>query len=102
MIKISISRLAMTLAVSAALSGVGALPAVAGPDDGRARPGPHRIVVLNADQNCPLRRLDRQFVRCDNLTGAGVPAPSYVPELSGHEQIRLCPNERAVRGGAPG
>ena len=81
MIKISISRLAMTLAVSAALSGVGVLPAAAGPDDGRTGPGAHRIVVLNADQNCPLRRLDRQFVRCDNLTGAGVPAPSYVPEL---------------------
>jgi hypothetical protein len=80
MIKISISRLAVTLAVSAALAGGGALPAAAGPDDGRT-PGAHRIVVLNADQNCPLRRLDRQFVRCDNLTGAGVPAPSYVPEL---------------------
>lgn len=29
---------------------------------------------------CPLERIADQFVRCDNLTGAGVPAPSYVPE----------------------
>lgn len=29
---------------------------------------------------CPLERIGVQFVRCDNLTGAGVPAPSYVPE----------------------
>jgi hypothetical protein len=31
------------------------------------------------DNNCPLRRVGSQFVRCDNLTGAGVTAPSWVP-----------------------
>jgi hypothetical protein len=31
--------------------------------------------------NCPLRRLGDQLVRCDNLTGAGVAAPSWIPEL---------------------
>jgi hypothetical protein len=31
------------------------------------------------DANCPLRRVGSQFVRCDNLTGAGVAAPSWVP-----------------------
>lgn len=30
---------------------------------------------------CELQRLDRQLVRCDNLTGAGVLAPLHVPEL---------------------
>ncbi len=30
--------------------------------------------------DCPLERIGDQFVRCDNLTGAGVPAPWYVPE----------------------
>ena len=33
--------------------------------------------------NCPLDRVGTQYVRCDNLTGAGVPAPSWVPELEG-------------------
>ncbi|TYL50832.1 hypothetical protein [Agromyces mariniharenae] len=29
---------------------------------------------------CPLQRIDDQFVRCDDLTGAGVRAPSWIPE----------------------
>jgi hypothetical protein len=29
---------------------------------------------------CPLERIADQFVRCDNLTGNGVPAPWYVPQ----------------------
>jgi hypothetical protein len=32
--------------------------------------------------DCPLRRIGTQFVRCDNLTGAGVRAPSWIPELT--------------------
>jgi hypothetical protein len=30
----------------------------------------------------PLERVGTQFVRGDNLTGAGVPAPAWVPVLS--------------------
>jgi hypothetical protein len=33
------------------------------------------------EHNCPLRRVGNQLVRCDNLTGAGVSAPHWVPEL---------------------
>lgn len=29
---------------------------------------------------CPLTRIGTQLVRCDNLTGAGVPAPYWIPE----------------------
>ena len=29
---------------------------------------------------CPLERIGTQLVRCDNLTGAGVPAPLFIPE----------------------
>ena len=29
---------------------------------------------------CELTRVGSQFVRCDNLTGEGVPAPNWVPE----------------------
>lgn len=31
-------------------------------------------------QYCPLTRIGTQLVRCDNLTGAGVPAPFWIPE----------------------
>jgi len=34
--------------------------------------------------NCPLARVGVQLVRCDNLTGAGVAAAEWVPELGTH------------------
>ncbi|TQJ36361.1 hypothetical protein [Arthrobacter sp. SLBN-122] len=30
--------------------------------------------------SCPLERIGTQLVRCDNLTGAGVEAPFWIPE----------------------
>lgn len=48
--------------------------AQARPDDGNLREAP-----ISAN-GCPLERIGHQFVRCDDLTGAGQPAPSYVPE----------------------
>jgi len=81
MIKTSVSQLAAALVLSAALAGLGTLPAAARPDDGRGRPGTPPVVILFSDHNCLLRRIDRQLLRCDNLTGAGVPAPLFVPEL---------------------
>jgi hypothetical protein len=36
--------------------------------------------ALSYEPNCPLRRIGDQLVRCDNLTGAGAAAPSWVPE----------------------
>jgi hypothetical protein len=79
MIKTPVSRLATTLALSAVLVGVVALPAAARPDDGRSGPPP--VVVVESQHNCPLRRLDRQLVRCDNLTGDAVAAPLFIPTL---------------------
>lgn len=32
--------------------------------------------------DCPLERIGTQLVRCDNLTGAGVQAPAWIPEQS--------------------
>ncbi len=32
------------------------------------------------DSNCTLERVERQYVRCDNLTGASVAAPQWLPE----------------------
>ncbi|MGO4237237.1 hypothetical protein [Pseudarthrobacter sp. YAF2] len=31
-------------------------------------------------ENCALTRIGTQLVRCDNLTGAGVTAPLWIPE----------------------
>ncbi|QNE14548.1 hypothetical protein [Pseudarthrobacter sp. NBSH8] len=31
-------------------------------------------------ENCLLTRISTQLLRCDNLTGAGVPAPYWIPE----------------------
>jgi hypothetical protein len=40
-------------------------------------PNPSQSVV----NGCPLERIGTQLVRCDNLTGAGVRAPSWIPEM---------------------
>jgi hypothetical protein len=38
------------------------------------------VNTADMDRYCPLERIGSQLVRCDNLTGAGVPAPYWVPE----------------------
>ena len=65
-------------AAAAALSallivGVGVFPAA-------ARQDPGTLSVPSVSPYCPLTRIGIQFVRCDNLTGAGAPAPAWVPE----------------------
>ena len=35
-----------------------------------------------AVNGCPLERIGTQLVRCDYLTGAGVRAPTWIPELT--------------------
>jgi len=55
--------------------------AAAGPAGARPEPAPSAPTVQSsAAQPCLLTRIGDQFVRCDNLTGAGVAAPSWVPE----------------------
>jgi hypothetical protein len=46
-----------------------------------ASPAPDPVTPTTSARNCPLTRVGTQFVRCDNLTGAGVSAPPWVPEL---------------------
>ncbi|MDQ0826223.1 hypothetical protein QFZ60_002396 [Arthrobacter sp. B2I5] len=36
--------------------------------------------MLTTYVDCPLERIGIQLVRCDNLTGAGVGAPIWIPE----------------------
>ncbi|MGR0317831.1 hypothetical protein [Agromyces sp. ZXT2-3] len=70
---------ALIASASALLTAIAAAPAVARPE-----PAPEPAISVIAGQSddraCPLERVGTQFVRCDDLTGAGVPAPSHIPE----------------------
>ena len=70
---------ATTLVASAAalVVGIAAAPAIAIPDPGQWPPG--HVQFIDHDR-CALERVGTQFVKCDDLTGAGVAAPSYIPE----------------------
>jgi len=69
-------RCSAATAAATLLASLAAIPAAARPDPGD--PIPNRFPSYD---NCSLRRIGTQLVRCDNLTGAGVPAPVWVPEL---------------------
>jgi hypothetical protein len=71
-------RCSAAAATATLVAGLAAIPAAARPDPGEPIP-----VRFSSYANCPLNRIDTQLVRCDNLTGAGVVAPAYIPELSG-------------------
>ena len=73
-------RIATAAAILTMVAGSVAVPATARPLDPDS--APHRSIAFpDSALNCPLRRIDRQLIRCDNLTGAGVPAPLFIPEL---------------------
>jgi hypothetical protein len=73
-------RIATAAAILTMLAGSVAVPAAACPLD--SDPAPHRSIAFpDSPRRCPLRRIDRHLVRCDILTGAGVPAPLFIPEL---------------------
>ncbi len=71
-----LARCSAAAAAATIIAGLAAIPATARPDSG----GPISIRFSMYEQNCQLNRIDTQLVRCDNLTGAGVPAPIGVPE----------------------
>jgi len=73
-----------TLRALATAAALAALTLTSASVSATAKPdGPGVPVEVRFDPyqtNCPLRRIERQFVRCDNLTGAGVAAPLWVPQ----------------------
>jgi hypothetical protein len=70
-----LARCSAAAAAATIIAGLSAIPAA-------ARPHPGESIVPRFDErNCLLSRIDTQLVRCDNLTGAGVPAPVGVPAL---------------------
>lgn len=74
-------RTTTTLTASALVATGAALLAAIAATPAAARPDPAQWPVVHVDDGpCPLERIGTQFVRCDLLTGAGVPAPSHIPE----------------------
>ena len=67
-----VPRLVASAAAGLLLLGAGISPAAAMQDPGGPLTTPSRA--------CSLERIGTQFVWCDYLTGAGVEAPSFVPE----------------------
>ena len=70
-------RVLPAVAAALLLVGAAAAPASARPDRGETR----LIQVGTSPTHCLLERVGSQFVRCDDLTGNGVPAPAWVPEF---------------------
>ena len=52
---------------------------LAGPSSALQDPGPTPPSINQG--NCSLARVGTQYVHCDNLTGNGDSAPSWIPEL---------------------
>lgn len=70
--------------LAAALT-LGILVPATGPAAAIPEPGPAMSQSSSANRvgSCPLERVDHQLVRCDDLTGAGAPAPASVPARDG-------------------
>jgi hypothetical protein len=77
-----IMNITRSAVASILIVGAGALIATAAAGSASARPEapPEPIPVAVQYAECALTRVDTQFARCDELTGAGVPAPSWIPE----------------------
>jgi hypothetical protein len=63
-------------AAAAIIAGLAAIPATARPE-----PGEPITPRFSSSDDCSLSRVGTQLIRCDYLTGGGVPAPVWVPEL---------------------
>ena len=70
-------RTAALAATTMLVLGATTLSATARPDPGEATV----TIIETARDHCLLERVGTQYVRCDYLTGNGVPAPAWVPEL---------------------
>ena len=71
-----LARCSAAAAAAIMLAGLTAIPVAARLDPGELV----QVQDSSGYPNCPLSRIDTQLVRCDNVTGAGVPAPAFVAE----------------------
>ena len=72
----TVTAAALVASAAALFAGIATAPAAALPDPAQ---WPGLVEPIDHDR-CPLERVGTQFVECDYLTGAGVAAPSYIPE----------------------
>ena len=75
-------------ALTVLLALAGSPSALARPEPGDPLPNTVRIQATNG-----LRRIGTQYVRGDMLTGAGVPAPAWIPEW-GVEPVTTAADDR--------
>ena len=68
-----------TITTTITLASLLVLAAGSTPATARQDPGPIVVHTILDDGHCTLARVGTQFVKCDNLTGNGVPAPSWIP-----------------------
>jgi len=71
-----VARCAVAAAAATIIAGLSAIPATARPESGE----PIRDRFSSSD-SFPLNRIGTQLVRGDNLTGGGIAAPLWVPQL---------------------
>ena len=69
-----LARCSAAAAAATIIAGLAAIPATARPDPGEISDR------ISPPESCLLTRIGTQLVRCDYLTGGGVPAPVWVPE----------------------
>ena len=84
--------IATTAVLTALLLGTGPGTAAARPDAGPA------IVTDGQDDGCSLARVGTQYVRCDDNTGNGVPAPRGSPSGEPTRHHHGGPEPERVRG----
>lgn len=87
--KIRTSRFITTAAGASLMVALSQMPTSAAQD-----PGEGRLATAVTTQNCRLERVELQYVRCDNLTGAGVTAPRWMPERPRVLEEAAIPNWR--------
>jgi hypothetical protein len=70
-------RFVLSAATGALL--LGAAAAALSPGAAMSAQWPPATFTVKVSASCSLERIGDQFVKCDNLTGAGVRAPAFVP-----------------------
>jgi hypothetical protein len=71
-----LARCSAAAAAATIIAGLAVTPAGARPDSGESIHD-----RFSSYDTCELKRIGTQLVRCDYLTGGGVEAPVWVPEL---------------------
>jgi hypothetical protein len=75
---IKMSSKKRTISTTFALSGLLVLSIGTMPAGANQRPDQPRAQVID-NAPCSLERVGTQYVKCDLLTGSGVPAPEWIP-----------------------